>query len=93
MTLRSRTSAIEDRISSGHELLTIFVSGVDPDFVGTDPFDEKSNSSPRLSESLEAFIDRVQRDAIAAGKSHLAIFGLPRDYGKKPYLRSHNRLL
>jgi hypothetical protein len=92
MSLRSRLSEIERKLAP-RDFLTIFVRGVLHNFVGTDPMDEKSNSSPRPGESLEAFIDRVRDDAIRAGKSHVAIFGIPHDYdGRKPYLRDQNRL-
>jgi hypothetical protein len=84
MRLHARLSEIEKRINSTGDFLTIFVRGV-VDVICTDPLDPKSNQSPRPGESFVAFVERVRNDAIAAGKSQIAIFGLPRDCGNNSY--------
>jgi len=78
MRLHARISEIEKTINRTSDFLTIYVRGVVPDFIGTDPLDPKLNQSPHMGETFDEFVERVRADAIAAGKNSIAIFGTPR---------------
>jgi hypothetical protein len=74
MSLRARIECLEDRLNRTSDFLTIYVRGVLDDFIGTDPLDPESNKSPHMGETFDGFVERVRADAIAAGKSQIAIF-------------------
>jgi hypothetical protein len=74
--LKFRLSAIE-RAYGEHDFTVIRVNGLVDDFFGCDPFNPLSRENPQPGESADAYEERVQREAIAAGKSQVAIFGQP----------------